>query len=298
MHVPRQQTTLAAANSPTPGFALGIGAEPVGLVLDRDGASVWLLATGTNQVMHVQPDGAATLYQLRKSTLGLNLSQSSDGTVWAPEQYANAIVAISPDGSARECTLPRTNSGPTATAVASDGSVWVSEALGSAIAHLVNGRFVEYPIGVQGADLIAPEDGIWFSVNGAPILGHLTTSNEVQRIPIGGSGQTLGLLRTPDGATWVADFSGDRVVRVAGDGTVSALNTAAKAKPQSLALGPSNTIWLTESGIDHLAVVRGSAIQEVFHTGGWPDHLVITPDGWAWFTEYFEDRLGRLKLPG
>jgi streptogramin lyase len=53
---------------------------------------------------------------------------------------------------------------------------------------------------------------------------------------------------------------------------------------------------VTESGTNHLAVVRGDQLAEVYRTGDWPDHMVITADGWAWFTEYFQDRIGRVRL--
>ena len=291
--------TLASDDLQTPGFALASGTQPVGITLDRDGSAVWILGTGSDQVLHVRPDGSASAYQLPASELGLNLSQAHDGTVWIPEQDRNAVAAIAPDGSAHECRLPRKHSQPAATSVAPDGSVWVSEAHGAAIARLAGSRFVEYPIGVDGAEVLASADGgAWFTVHGAPFLGHITGSGDVQRIPIGGSGITLGLLAAPDGAIWVADFGADRIVRVTADGTLSEWKAARGAKPQSLAVGPAGSIWVTESGGNHLAVVRGTQLVEVYRTGDWPDHMVITTDGWAWFTEYFQDRVGRVRLTG
>jgi len=289
--------TLAKDDLQTIGFALATGTQPVGLALDRDGSSVWILGTGSNRVLHVRPDGSATAYQLPASDLGLNLSQSQDSTVWIPEQYRDAVMALAPDGSARECRLPRKGSEPVATSTGADGSVWVSEAHGAAIARFAGRHFVEYPIGVAGAEVLASADGgAWFTVNGAPVLGHITASGDVERIPIGGSGVTLGLLATPGGAIWVADFGGDRIVRVTADRQVSEWKTAAGAKPQSIAVGPAGSIWVTESGTNHLAVVRGTHLVEVYRTGDWPDHMVITADGWAWFTEYYQDRVGRVRL--
>lgn len=292
--------TLAAEDLQTPGFATPIGTQPVGVALDPDGASVWVLGTGNNTVLHVLPDGTAVALHLPAAgDLGIQLSVARDGTVWIPEKYRSAVVALTKGGSARECALPRKGSEAEATSIASDGSVWISEAHGAAIARLTGSRFVEYPIGVEGAEVLASSDGgAWFSVHGAPFLGRITPSGEVQRIPIGGSGTTLGLIQTPDGAVWVADFGGDRVVRAAADGSISEWETIAGAKPQSLAVGPGGSVWFTESGKNHLAVIRGSTVVDVFQTGDWPDHMVTTADGWAWFTEYFQDRVGRVRLPG
>lgn len=292
--------TLAAEDLQTPGFKTPLGTQPVGVALDPDGASVWVLGTGNNSVLHVMPDGSAVAFQLPAAgDLGIQLSVARDGTVWVPEKYRSAIVALTAAGTARECALPRKGSEAVATSVANDGSVWISEAHGAAIARLTGTHFVEYPIGIAGAEVLASSDGgAWFSVNGAPILGHVTASGGVEKIPIGGSGVTLGLLQTSDAAVWVADFGGDRVVRVGADGSTSEWKTIAGAKPQSLAVGPGGTVWFTESGKNHLAVIRGAKVVDVFQTGDWPDHMVTTADGWAWFTEYFQDRVGRVRLPG
>jgi streptogramin lyase len=95
----------------------------------------------------------------------------------------------------------------------------------------------------------------------------------------------------------VAVFGGDRVTRVAADRSLTNLPARAGAKPQSLALGPDGSVWLTESGLDRLARIRNGAIEEAVATGPWPDHMVVTADGWAWFTEYNGDRVGRIRLP-
>jgi virginiamycin B lyase len=290
---------LDPANSPTPGFALQPGTKPVGVALDRDGSSAWVLGTGLDRVLHVMPDGAATEYALPTSELGLQLSQAADGTVWVPEQYRDAVAAIAPDGSARECEVPRGSSEPSATAIAADGSVWV--AAGAAVDRYSGGRFTVYPIGLAGvsaAEVIAdPAGGAWFSMHGAPELGRITPGGEVRRIAIGGSGINLGLLTAPGGEVWVADFGGDRIIRVAADATVTALPVPGGAKPQSLAFGPGGVLWVTESGADRLGRVRGGVVEDATRTGQWPDHLAVSADGWAWFTEYYPDRLGRVRLP-
>lgn len=300
--VQQKQVTLNASDSPTPGFELPAGTEPVGLISDRDGASIWLLGTGANDVLHVQPDGRATDYALPNSTLGIQLSQARDGTVWVPEQYRDAVAAIAPDGKVTECHLPGKNLEPQATSAATDGSVWVSEGLGAAIAHLVDGKFTRYPIGqsgVRGAEVLADSTGgAWFTVMGAPFLGHVSAKGAVERIPIGGSGTYLGLLETPDGAVWVADFGGDGVIRVAKDGSQTVWKAPADAKPQGLALGEAGAVWVTESGADRLARACGTALVQGQGTGQWPDHIAITADGWAWFSEYYQDRVGRVRLPG
>ena len=302
VQVQATQVSLGATDSPTAGFQLPLNTQPVGIALDSDSSSVWVLGTGLDRVLRVASTGEATAYQLQRSGLGIQLSVASDGTVWIPEQFRDAVVSIAGDGTAKECTLPGKDREPLSTSVAADGSVWVSESRGAAIAHLVNGRFTEYPIGVQGAQgaevLASSDGGAWFTVNGAPVLGHVSAQGDIERISINGSGSALGLLETPDGAVWVADFGGDRLIRVAKDRTQLVWNAPPGAKPQGLALGAAGVVWATESGADVIARVQGSALEQTVRTGHWPDHLAITPDGWAWFTEYNGDRLGRVRLPG
>src|SRR6058998_935318 len=87
LQVQAKSMTLDVSDTPTAGFHLPPGTQPVGIIRDKDGTSVWLLGTGTNSVLHVLPDGNLTQYQLQVSGLGVPLSQAPDGTVWAPEQF-------------------------------------------------------------------------------------------------------------------------------------------------------------------------------------------------------------------
>jgi streptogramin lyase len=301
LQVTTERYALDPSNDPTPGFALRPGTEAVGIIADRDRTSVWVLGTGTNRVTHVDASGGATDYALPPSSLGLQLSQGPDGTIWVPEQLRGAVAAIAPDGTARECMLGKDRE-PYATSVAPDGSVWITEQRGGAIAHLAGDKITEYPLGITNAKgmevLAARGGGAWFTVDGAPVVGKISDQGAVETIPIGGSGTNIGVFEAGDGAVWVADFGGDRIVRVApGDHKVTEWKTGPRAKPQSLALGPGDVMWLTESGANRIARIQGATLREIYMTGQWPDHIAITADGYGWFTEYYQDRLGRVKLP-
>jgi streptogramin lyase len=293
--------TLSASTSPTFGFDLRAGTQAVGIIADHDGSSVWVLGTGSDTVLHVTAAGAATAYTLPASGLGLQMSQAADGTVWVPEQHRGAVASIAPDGAARECTLGAGRE-PYATSVAADGSVWITEQRGGALAHLVDGKITEHPMGIAGAKgmevLAAKGGGAWFTVDGAPVLGKVSDQGQVQTIQIGGSGTYIGVLEAPDGSVYVADFDGDRVVRVGADRhTITEWKTSNRSGSQSLAFARGGVLWLTESRINKIARIRGGKLQEVYQTGQWPDHITITADGYGWFTEYYQDRLGRLLLP-
>src|SRR5690348_6803745 len=165
LHITTERHTLDASNDPTPGFALKPGTEPVGLIADRDGTSVWLLGTGTNRVTRVDASGGAIDYELPDSGLGLQMSQAPDGTVWVPEQSRGAVAAIAPDGAARECALGAGRE-PYATSVAADGSVWITEQRGGAIAHLAGDTLTEHTMGLpsaRGMEILAAKGGgAWF----------------------------------------------------------------------------------------------------------------------------------------
>src|SRR5262245_59138833 len=101
LQVRPEKYDLSPSTAPTSGFDLRNGTQPVGIIADGDGSSVWILGTGSDSVIHVSAGGRATAYPLPHSGLGIQMSQAADGTVWAPEQYRDAIVSIAPDGSVR-----------------------------------------------------------------------------------------------------------------------------------------------------------------------------------------------------
>src|SRR3954447_22226952 len=86
LQVNAEQYTLSTSTEPTSGFDLRGGTQPVGIIADRDGSSVWMLGTGSDTVIRVTAAGAATAYKLPHSGLGIQMSQAGDGTVWVPEQ--------------------------------------------------------------------------------------------------------------------------------------------------------------------------------------------------------------------
>ncbi|HKW59530.1 MAG TPA: hypothetical protein VJR46_07230 [Candidatus Dormibacteraeota bacterium] len=41
-------------------------------------------------------------------------------------------------------------------------------------------------------------------------------------------------------------------------------------------------VWFTESRANRIARIHKDAVQNVYDTGQWPDHLAITTDGRVW----------------
>src|SRR4051794_23838862 len=74
LQVDAEQYMLASSTEPTSGFDLRAGTQPVGIIADRDGSSVWMLGTGSDSVIHVTAAGAATAYKLPQSGLGIQMS--------------------------------------------------------------------------------------------------------------------------------------------------------------------------------------------------------------------------------
>jgi hypothetical protein len=73
LQIKAEHYQLTASTAPTTGFDLRGGTQPVGIIADRDGSSVWLLGTGGDTVMHVTASGAASAYALPHSGLGIQI---------------------------------------------------------------------------------------------------------------------------------------------------------------------------------------------------------------------------------
>ena len=285
-------------NDPTPGFALAIGASPVGIAVA--GGYVWAAETGSSKLVAIRvSDGSQREYSLPSSQLGFNLAVAADGRIWTAEQYRGAIAGVALDGSVRECKLGK-GAGPVGVATAADGTLWVTESDAGAVARLKPGTaaFETFKMptgGGQPTEVLPVAGGAYVTQIAGDSVIHLSNSGQVTEIPLGVSRpQAIGLLQAPDGALWVAEFGADRLARISG-GQVTQVAFPAGSKPQSLAVS-GGRLLVTSSGGDRIDSVdlASGAFAAGPHTGRWPDHLALAPDGSAWFTEYYGGRVARL----
>lgn len=276
---------------------MGVGSEAVGIAVT--GGYVWAAETGTSRLAAIRiTDGARREYSLPFSQLGFDLAVGPDGRVWTAEQYRDAIAVVGLDGSVRECRLGK-GSRPVGVATATDGTLWVTESGAGAVARLRPGaagfEILRLPPGSQPTEVLPVAGGAYVSqINGDALL-QVGRDGEVSAIALGVSKpQAIGLLQASDGALWVAEFGADRLARIAG-GQVTQVPFPTGSKPQSMVISGDHLL-VTASGanrIDSVDLASGRVTSGP-GTGQWPDHLALAPDGKAWFTEYYGDRVARL----
>ena len=289
--------TASPSSDPTPGYMLAAGSEAVGIAIS--GGYVWAGQTGSSRLAAIRmTDGARREYSLPFSELGFNLAVAADGRVWTAEQYRDAIAGVALDGSVRECRLAK-GSRPVGVAVSPDGTLWVTESGSGALARLRPGarnfETIKLPGASQPTELLPLAEGAYVSQIAGDSLLKVSAGGEVSPIALDvAKPQAIGLLEAPDGELWVAEFGADRLARIA-DGQVTQVVLPAGSKPQSMVISGDHLLVTASGGnrIDSVNLATG-LVTPGPKTGLWPDHLALAPDGSAWFTEYYGDRVGRV----
>jgi virginiamycin B lyase len=119
-----------------------------------------------------------------------------------------------------------------------------------------------------------------------------------------GSGPNA-ITRGPDGAMWFTEYHGDKIGRVAADGTVTEFPSSADtgSNPSGITLGPDGDIWFATYGsgtIGQLDPATGEILTETKIPNGSaskPDGIISGPGGDLWFAEQGEGEIGRID-PG
>jgi streptogramin lyase len=123
-----------------------------------------------------------------------------------------------------------------------------------------------------------------------------------------GSGPNA-MTRGPDGAMWFSEYDGEKIGRIAQDGTIAEYPTTghtqltAGAHPAGVVAGPDGNIWFSEFGtgdIGELDPATGELLGEYETPSGAAsglDGITRGPDGALWFAEQGEGLVGRID-PG
>ncbi|MGI8562635.1 MAG: Vgb family protein [Candidatus Dormibacter sp.] len=129
-------------------------------------------------------------------------------------------------------------------------------------------------------------------------MGRITAEGQVTEIALGGSHlDPIGLTVGPDQALWVAELSGDRIDRVALDGTVGHHPVSRGVGAQGIVAAADGKLWFTESRasrVGRLDPASGQVQEDAVATGAWPDQIAAGQDGSVWVSEYNSDRMGRV----
>lgn len=213
------------------------------------------------------------------------LTTGPDGNLWLA--VTGKILKVPPATPAAATTYPVAGLNPKAIAPSADGTLWVTDTdNGGRLLNVTTaGAITPYTVGGQPQFLAAAPGGrvVFGNPNNAP--------QQITRLLPGGLQQAtdrpsgsdpFGVAYGADGAFWVAEFAGNRLVRMTGDGaltTLGGLPVVAGQGPRQLTAAPGNTLWVTldKPGDGALAkIARVTGVDPAPAAGGTPGP-VVTP---------------------
>ncbi len=245
------------------------GSNPVGIVSGPDG-QLWFVEGSGNKIGHI-PVTATTgsdISEVALPTAGsepTGITAGSDSALYFTEQNGNRVGRIPTNATSTsaitEITLPVAGSAPSSMATAADGAIWFTEQAPAvnSVAHM--------PVGATLASQITSitmPTAASFPIDVAQgAAGTMIVSEEVTRkiasVPLGattpaqitefstGTGNPYQTVLGPDGAIWFAEFGGDKVGRIATDGTLLEFTLPTLgASVTGITTGPGGAIWFTE----------------------------------------------------
>jgi virginiamycin B lyase len=188
----------------------------------------------------------------------LEIVAGHDGALWFTELNGNRIGRIAVGGEMREYPVPTPRSGPLGIAFGPDNAIWFTESYADQLGRLdpLTGHITEYPIpqldGQPGRLAVGSDGAIYFAQNHFGSMGRFTPSTG--RFAEFGlsSGDTVDLVRGPDGAIWFTSAWGGvlQIGRLGPDGSIAYHQDKAQfgnAASESIVVGPDGALWFTQS---------------------------------------------------
>jgi virginiamycin B lyase len=270
-----------------------------------------------------------------------DITTGPDGALWFTQEKfgvdfisADHIGRITPAGSVTEFPIPGQGhivggpgGGGLHITAGPDGNLWFTELGQTKIARMTtSGNVTEFSIGgYPGAITVGPDGSLWFTDNvgssSAPIgkIGRITLSGAVSEFAILSDNTTLsGITAGPDGNLWFTETTTGKIGRInpcvaaaipCPSGSVSEFSLpTAGSSPGSIALGPDNNLWFTET-VETDAHVQLAKIGRITTSGAVTEFslpasegsafgITAGPDGNLWFTERSAGRIGRITPNG
>ncbi len=252
-------------------IALGAGSSPHGVIQGPDGAA-WLTDGGQNAIVRVAwPSRVVKVYPLPAGTPYANLNTCAfdgAGDLWFTGQagYVGKVAVKTGGVSVKEAPRGR---GPYGICGTPRGDVWYCSLAGSFIAQLDlktgDSRIVEPPTPRQGARRV------WSDSKGRIWVSEWNSGNLSMHDPALGSGANSWKAWAPPGANprMYAVYVDDKDIVWCTDWTANAMlrfDPATEKFSELLMprggvtirqiLGRPGEVWLPESGIEHISVIR------------------------------------------
>jgi len=228
------------------------------------------------------------------------LTAGPDGNVWvALEGATNELARIAPDGTVTEFDNARLRS-PVGIATGPDGNLWLTQA--NAVVRVspadpTDGTLFNAPAIGTAQEIVAGPDGNLWTASLDNAL-QITPDGTIRPFLISGM-QARGIANAGDGTLAIADFAGERIVRLTTDGRATFVATG--GNPMDVAAGADGTLAYTNPLANPQQIGRiapgGEAVKtDVPQTD--PFGIAHGADGAWWIADFARDRVSRFAADG
>ena len=285
---------------------------PFAITAGPDGA-MWF--TNYRSIGRISMSGSVTFYPLPdQSKDARRITAGPDGALWFTEGYPDAIGRITTSGTITEYPLPDPDSEAWGITAGPDGALWFTSWSGGKIGRMTTGGIVtEYPLpryATVDSITTGPDGALWFTesneAGGGGYVGRITTSGTITEYllpaPFPGWAEWgfSGIVAGPDGALWITEYVGHRILRLTTSGSVTEYDLAGCSMTQlcggGITAGPDGALWFTLFAANSLGRITTSGVvtQYPIPTGNSQSSAIATgPDGAIWFTEHAGGKIGR-----
>jgi streptogramin lyase len=212
--------------------------------------------------------GAANQTAVAGLTGAQGITVGADGNVWLAG--TNALVQIPPDNPAgfTKHTVVGLANGSKGMATGSDGLLWIATGTGDIVSATATATptLTHYDVGsapgMGGTQDVAPglngQVGYVNPVDSPMSVGLISPGGTPQKVTLANT-DPFGITYGNDGAYWVARSSGNDLLRLAPDGTITTLTgfSPSSLGPRKITTGPDNTLWTTLDLADDVAKITG-----------------------------------------
>jgi len=275
--------------------------------------------TNYRSIGRIDDSGTITRYDLpNQNSAAARITLGPDNALWFTENSPDAIGRITTEGIITEYPLPNSNAGVRGIAAGPDGALWFTEWSGGKIGRItITGIITEYALSrFASTDWIVagPDGAMWFTeeneVGGGGHIGRITTEGTITEYllpaPVSDWHQWgfTGIAAGPDGALWVTEWVGHRILRVTTFGSVTEYNldscpmtTQSWICADPIIAGTDGALWF--------ALFSANKIGRITTTGAMSEYPIPTAnsqvsgmasgaDGSIWFTEHASGKIGRI----
>ena len=219
-----------------------------------------------------------------------------------------------------EYLTPTTDSSPAGLDFDSKGNLWFAEVNGNKIGKLTPSKtepgtskgIVEYTLPHINCKpqylIVSSDDTVWFSEIGCNRIGRMNPVTKQIReydIPTPNS-EPHNLFESEDGMIWFTEFEANKIGRLNPKTGEILEFPVGEGHPHDLVVD-AKYIWYTQGGkfwarvfsnkIGYLEPKSGEIVEIVIPPDrSVPHGLFLTPDNTIWFTQFFSNKISRLKF--